>query len=601
MYQKFSEPLMFKRFIQYYKPHKKIFILDMLAAFLVAAIGMGYPILSNYVFKDVIPSTTMENNEKYIIIGVAAISLLCIYLFRTYLRHFIQYYGHLMGVRMQAQMRTDMFKKLQKLPFAFYDNNETGRIMSRMTSDLFEVSELAHHGPENVLIAGFTLIGSLTYLFIINVWLALICVVMIPILFTVALIFRRKMRVAFTESRKAIASINANLESSITGIRVTKAYTNSEKEQEKFEESNEEFKAARKKAYSAMAKFFASSQFITDVFNVVILAAGGVFVLMGQIGYPEYATFIISVNLFIQPINQLIFFMEQFQNGTTGFKRFLEIIDEPEEIDNGTATLDNIIGKIEFQNVNFEYNESKEVLKDVSFKIEPGKTIALVGPTGGGKSTICHLIPRFYNIKGGDIKIDNESIYGLTLDSLRKNIGIVQQDVFLFNGSIKSNILYGNLNATDEEVIETCKKANLYDFVQTLEHGLDTEIGERGVRLSGGQKQRISIARAFLKNPKILILDEATSALDNTTEMLIQNALNKLCEGRTTIVVAHRLTTIKNADEILVRSGGKIIEQGSHDELLNKEEGAYKVLYDNQFKDINFERTKEIESSLLIN
>jgi len=293
--------------------------------------------------------------------------------------------------------------------------------------------------------------------------------------------------------------------------------------------------------------------------------------------------------------------MEQFQNGTTGFKRFLEIMDEPEEIDNGTETLDNIIGKIEFENVDFEYNESKDVLKDVSFKIEPGKTIALVGPTGGGKSTICHLIPRFYNIKGGDIKVDNQSIYGLTLDSLRKNIGIVQQDVFLFNGSIKSNILYGNLNATDEEVVEACKKANLYDFVQTLEHGLDTEIGERGVRLSGGQKQRISIARAFLKNPKILILDEATSALDNTTEMLIQNALNKLCEGRTTSVVAHRLTTIKNADEILVISGGTIIEQGSHDELLNKEQGAYKVLYDNQFKDINFERTKEIESSLLIN
>jgi ATP-binding cassette subfamily B protein len=591
---------MFKRFIHYYKPHKVIFILDMIAAFLVAAIGMGYPILTRYILNDVVPSTEMLLDDKWVAITVAGVSLLAIYLLRMFLRHFIQYYGHVMGVRMQAQMRTDMFTKLQKLPFSYYDSNETGRIMSRMTSDLFEVSELAHHGPENILIAGFTLIGSLTYLFIINVWLALICVVMIPVLFSVSLIFRRKMKDAFTESRKAIAGINAKLESSITGIRVTKAYTNSEKELEKFEESNREFMAARRKAYSAMAKFFASSSFVTDVFNVVILVAGGVFVLLGQIDYADYATFIISVNLFIQPINQLIQFMEQYQNGTTGFKRFLEIMDEKEESDEGKLELTNVEGNITFENVNFDYATANDILKDVSFDIKPGKTIALVGPTGGGKSTICHLIPRFYNIKEGDIKIDGTSIYDLTLDSLRKNIGIVQQDVFLFNGTIKSNILYGNLNATDEEVIDACKKANLYDYIQTLENGLDSEIGERGVRLSGGQKQRISIARAFLKNPRILILDEATSALDNTTEMLIQNALNKLCEGRTTIVVAHRLTTIKNADEILVISGGKIVEQGSHEELLQKESGAYKVLYDNQFKEIDSETTKEIEASVLI-
>ena len=591
---------MFKRFIQYYKPHKVIFVLDMLAAFLVAAIGMGYPILTRFILNDVVPSQEMLLNDKWIAITVAGVSLLAIYLLRMFLRHFIQYYGHVMGVRMQAQMRTDMFKKLQKLPFSFYDTNETGRIMSRMTSDLFEVSELAHHGPENILIAGFTLIGSLIYLFIINVWLALICVVMIPILFSVSLIFRTKMKTAFTESRKAIASINTNLESSITGIRVTKAYTNSEKELEKFEESNREFMAARRKAYSAMAKFFASSSFVTDVFNVVILVAGGVFVLLGQIDYGDYATFIISVNLFIQPINQLIQFMEQYQNGTTGFKRFLEIMDEKEESDDGKLELDNVEGNIVFENVNFDYETANDILHEVSFDIKPGKTIALVGPTGGGKSTICHLIPRFYNIKEGDIKIDGTSIYDLTLESLRKNIGIVQQDVFLFNGTIKSNILYGNLNATDEEVIDACKKANLYDYIQTLEKGLDSEIGERGVRLSGGQKQRISIARAFLKNPKILILDEATSALDNTTEMLIQNALNKLCEGRTTIVVAHRLTTIKNADEILVISGGKIVEHGSHEELLSKDSGAYKVLYDNQFKEIDSETTREIEASVLI-
>ena len=591
---------MFKRFLNYYKPHKLIFTLDMIAAFLVAAIGLGYPILTNYIFKDIVPSEKISLNDKYIYIGVAAISLLAIYLLRMFLRHFIQYYGHVMGVRMQAQMRTDMFSKLQKLPFTFYDTHETGKIMSRMTSDLFEVSELAHHGPENILIAGFTLIGSLTYLFIINVWLALICLFMIPALFTISLIFRKKMRKAFTESRKAIAGINANLESSITGIRVTKAYTNSAKELEKFEVSNKAFMASRKQAYSAMAKFFASSQFVTDIFNVVIIAAGGLFVLLGQIDYVDYSTFIISVNLFIQPINQLIFFMEQYENGVTGFKRFIEIIDEPEEEDEGTSILNKVVGNISFENVNFDYSTAKGILSDVSFSIKPGKTIALVGPTGGGKSTICHLIPRFYNIKDGDIKIDGHSIYEFTLESLRQNIGIVQQDVFLFNGSIKSNILYGNLNATDEEVIEACKKANLYDFIEKLENGLETEIGERGVRLSGGQKQRISIARAFLKNPKILILDEATSALDNTTEMLIQNALNTLCEGRTTIVVAHRLTTIKNADEILVISGGKIIEQGSHEELLTKDSGAYRTLYENQFKEIDEDTTKAIESSVII-
>ena len=405
---------------------------------------------------------------------------------------------------------------------------------------------------------------------------------------------------SWRNSRVAIAKVNASLESSISGIRVTKAYNNSDIEQEKFEETNQEFVNARKSAFSAMASFFASSQFVTDVFNVLVLIAGGLFLYGGQISFGDYSTFIVSINLFIAPVNQLINFMEQFQNGASGFKRFLEIMDEAEEIDNGTIEIDNVKGDIEFKNVLFSYDKSKGILKDVSFKIDSGKTIALVGPTGGGKSTICHLIPRFYNIDDGDILLDDINISNIKLQSLREQIGIVQQDVFLFGGSIRDNILYGRKDASEEEIIEACKNANIFDFVQTLEKGLDTEVGERGVRLSGGQKQRIAIARLFLKNPKILILDEATSALDNTTEMLIQNALDKLAKGRTTIVVAHRLTTIKNADEILVVTGGEILEKGSHEELM-KLDGAYRKLYDLQFRNINDEDSEIINKQIAMN
>ena len=585
---------MLKRFIAYYKPHELIFTLDMIASFLVALIGMGYPIITRLMLNDFIP------NQKWNLIVIGGVSLFVVYLIRLGLRYFIQYYGHVMGVRMQAQMRSDMFVKLEKLPYSFYDNNETGKIMSRMTNDLFDISELAHHGPENIFIAGFTIIGAFIYLALINWVLALICFAMVPILFGITFYFRKRMRAAFVASRVAIAKVNASLESSISGIRVTKAYNNSDIEQEKFEETNQEFVNARKSAFSAMASFFASSQFVTDVFNVLVLIAGGLFLYGGQISFGDYSTFIVSINLFIAPVNQLINFMEQFQNGASGFKRFLEIMDEAEEIDNGTIEIDNVKGDIEFKNVLFSYDKSKGILKDVSFKIDSGKTIALVGPTGGGKSTICHLIPRFYNIDDGEILLDDINISNIKLQSLREQIGIVQQDVFLFGGSIRDNILYGRKDASEEEIIEACKNANIFDFVQTLEKGLDTEVGERGVRLSGGQKQRISIARLFLKNPKILILDEATSALDNTTEMLIQNALDKLAKGRTTIVVAHRLTTIKNADEILVVTGGEILEKGSHEELM-KLDGAYRKLYDLQFRNINDEDSEIINKQIAMN
>ena len=571
---------MLKRFVHYYKPHKKIFILDLIASFLVAAIGIGYPIITNMLMKDFIPN----NNVNGIII--ASIILLAIYLVRMLLRYFIQYYGHVMGVKMQAQMRKDMFDKLEKLPYSYYDNHETGKIMSRMTNDLFEISELAHHGPENIFIASITIISSFVYLMILNWILGLICLGMLPILLVISMYFRSKMKIAMTNSKIAIAKVNASIESSITGIRVTKAYTNAKTEAKKFDVYNEEFVNARSESFGAMARFFSSSQFITDAFNVLIILGGGLFIYYKIMEVSDLTTFIVSISLFISPVHQVIQFSEQFINGTTGFKRFLEIMDETEENEcEGSKILENVKGDISFKDVTFSYNDSKTILNHISFDINHGEKIALIGPTGGGKTTICHLIPRFYNITSGEIKIDNQNINDFTLESLRKNIGIVQQDVFLFNGTIKENILYGNENATDEQVIEASKKANIYEYICSLEDGFDTIVGERGVKLSGGQKQRISIARVFLKDPKILILDEATSALDNTTELLIQNSLNELSKGRTTIIVAHRLSTIKNATKILVVSNGSIIESGNHDELINKK-GIYYQLYMLQFKDV---------------
>ncbi len=569
---------MLKRFLSYYKPHRLIFTLDMLAALVMASIGILYPIVTRTMLNDLIP------NQKYAWILVAGVGLLLLYVVRMLLNYFIQYYGHIMGVRMQAQMRSDMFNHLEKLPYNFYDNHETGKIMSRMTSDLWEISELAHHGPENLLISTISVVASFVYLSTINIWLTLIVFACVPFLLIIATSLRKKMRSAFKKSRESVAQINASLESSISGIRVTKAFNNAETEKAKFEKGNGEFVDARKEAYHAMGLFHSGTAFITDVFNVVVLIAGGLFLYRGDIGFGDYSAFIVSVSLFISPVMTLINFTEQYQNGVTGFERFLEVMDATPEEDAPDATDAGVLqGEIELRDVSYSYGEEKEVLDHVSLHIEQGKTFALVGPSGGGKTTICHLIPRFYNIEHGQILIDGRPIESMTMESLRRNIGIVQQDIYLFGASIRENILYGRPDATEEEVIEAAKRANIHDFVMTLEHGYDTQIGERGVRLSGGQKQRLSIARVFLKNPPILILDEATSALDNTTEILIQQALDELCRGRTTLVVAHRLSTVKNADEIAVVSAGKIAEQGDHETLLAKG-GMYADLYQLQFR-----------------
>ena len=570
---------MFKRFLHYYKPHKKLFALDMGASLIVSLIAILYPMVTRTMLNDLIP------NRNYRMIVIFGAGLLVLYAVRMLLNYFIQYEGHVMGVRMQAQMRSDLFNHLEKLPFSFYDNHETGKIMTRLTSDLFEVTELAHHGPENVIISGVSVIISFIYLFTINPWLTLIVFACVPFLVIVSLFTRKRMRDAFQKSRKSTATINAALESSISGIRVTKAFTNAEKEAEKFEVGNAQFREASREAYRAMGQFHSSTTFITDVFNVVVLIAGGLFLYNGQINFADYSAFIVSINLFLGPINTLIRFMEQFQNGVAGFERFVEVMDmEPEKDAAGAVDVERLRGEIEFRNVSYGYDDSREILKGINLKVDEGKTFALVGPSGGGKTTICHLIPHFYNVENGQILIDGKEIHDITLASLRRNIGIVQQDIYLFNASIRDNILYGRLDATEDEVIEAAKRANIHDYIMSLDEGYDTVIGERGVRLSGGQKQRLCIARVFLKNPPILILDEATSALDNTTEILIQQALDELCKGRTTLVVAHRLSTIKNADEIAVISEGNIIEQGTHDELVSRG-GVYAKLYQQQFRE----------------
>ncbi len=571
---------MFKRFISYYKPYKKIFVLDMLAALFISLIGMLYPILTNYILKELIPN---ENLKWIVILGGV---LFGCYFIRMLLRYFVQYYGHVMGVRMQADMRSQMFKKLQKLPFSYYDEHETGKIMSRMTNDLMDVSELAHHGPENIFICGMTVILSFSYLMTLNWVLTLVIFACVPLLAFISLFMRKRMNHAFMETRKSVAEINGALESSITGIRVTKAFYNSEEEIRKFEVGNKQFVQARSKAYKAMGQFGSSTAFVTDLFNLVVLVIGAIFIHIAfGVDYVVLTTFMVSIGIFINPLTTLINFVEQYQEGVTGFKRFTEILDAEEEKDAEVVLpIKALKGEIQFEHVSFDYETTKGVLNDVSFDIPIGKTIAFVGPSGGGKTTICHLIPRFYPVSTGTIRIDGYDLNEISFEVLRKNIGIVQQDVFLFSGTILENIRYGKLSATDEEVYEAAKRAKIHEYILSLEKGYDTEIGERGIKLSGGQKQRLSIARVFLKNPPILILDEATSALDTVTESYIQSSLEELAKGRTTLVVAHRLSTIRNADYIYVVANGMIEEQGTHVQLLEAN-GAYAKLYQQQFKE----------------
>ena len=579
-----------RRFIGYYRPHIRLFSMDMGASIAVALIGMIYPIVTRTMLNRYIP----EHDLRMIIVSGGL--LLLLYTLKMFLNYFIQYKGHEIGVLMQAQMRSEMFSHLEKLSYTYFDNHETGKIMSRMTNDLQDISELAHHAPENILISSFSMIFAFIYLVRINLPLTLIVFGCVPFVVFITFKLRREINSAFRKVRIALAEINANVEGSIGGIRVTKAFNQSQREQEKFETGNLKFVKAKKIGYIALGHFHSGTQFVTDVFNVVVMIAGGIFLFNGKLLVGDYSAFIVSVNMFIQPLMVFVNFMETFENGVTGFERFCEIMDEKPETDTpGAKELTDARGHIELKNVSYSYENGRPVLDNVSLDIEKGRKFALVGPSGGGKTTICHLIPRFYDVTDGQILLDGQDIRGFTLESLRRNIGIVQQDVYLFNASIAENIRYGRIDATDEEIRDAARRARIDSYIMGLADGYDTNIGERGVRLSGGQKQRLSIARAFLKNPPILILDEATSALDNTTEILIQQALDELCAGRTTIVVAHRLSTVRNADEIAVVSRGRIIELGTHDELMNSG-GVYSVLYALQFKDSDVDESLSDEN-----
>lgn len=573
---------MIRKFCSYYKPHRKLFYLDLFCALLLSAINLIYPLIAKYIMNDL-----AGDESKIKLIIILGIVLLLIYLIKAGLNFVIQYWGHIVGVRIQGDMRKEMFEHLQKLPFSFFDENKTGTIMSRLINDLQDISELAHHGPEDIFIATITLIGScVLMIFSVNPYLALISFSVVPIIVIYAIITRKNMRNAFKKTREETAVINAQVESSVSGIRVSKAYTTEVYENEKFEACNGAFKKAKAGQYKQMGIFGSGMTFFTDFLYLLALISGGVFYSKGIIDEPSFTAYILFTTNIITPIRTIVNIFEQIQNGMTGFSRFIDIINTPVEIENPNAVeIENFKEEISFNNVSFKYTEDSDslVLEKLSFNIKKGSTVALVGPSGGGKTTICHLLPRFYELTGGSITIDGIDIKDISRYSLRKNIGIVQQDVFLFAGTIRENIAYGKIDATDEEILDAAEKANILEFIKSMPEGLDTYVGERGVKLSGGQKQRISIARAFLKNPPVLILDEATSALDNVTEMQIQHALDELSKGRTTLVVAHRLSTVKNADNIIVIDKTGIIEEGNHNELIEKN-GVYANLYQYQFK-----------------
>lgn len=576
-------------FIGYYKPYVGAFSFDMACALLMALCNLVYP----YIAGDIIDVYAPQGDWKTIVILGAII--LGIFLLKSFLNFSVSYWGHLVGMRMQGDMRAQLFSHLERLPFSYYDETKIGSVMSRLVNDLFEVAELAHHGPENLFISLITIVGALIMILTINPWLSLIVFLFIPVMFIIVIGMRKKMLEVFSQSREKTSLINAEVESSLSGIRVSKSYTAEEYEIKKFNHTNEEFKKARKNNYLVMSKFHTSMNLSIDLLYLITLVAGGIFFALGKIEAGETTSYILYISMLINPIRTFVTLFEQVEEGLTGFKRFRDIMEiQAEDFSKGKVKVDRLKGNIKFDHVNFSYDKTdangeksgnRLIISNMCLDIKQGQTIALVGPSGGGKTTMCNLIPRFYELDGGDIYIDDINVKDMSLTDLRKNIGIVQQDVFLYGGTIKENIAYGDLNATDEQIIQASKLANIHDYVIRLPDGYDTYVGERGVKLSGGQKQRVSIARAFLKNPPILILDEATSALDNATEMLIQESLEKLANGRTTIVVAHRLSTIKNADEIIVITNEGAVERGTHQQLLDKN-GIYAELYRYQFKSL---------------
>lgn len=565
-------------FASFYRGHMGIFLLDLFCALMIALIDLAFPMLSRYALNTLLPSRL--STAFWVLIG----SLVAMFALRSVFSYIVTYVGHNLGVLIEAGMRREVFGHMQTLSFRFYDKNRTGQLMSRVTTDLFEITELAHHGPEDLFISAVTILGAIVILFPINPVLTLIILCLVPLTLAFTVFQRNRMRTASTRVKEQTASINSDIESSISGIRVAKAFANEDYEEHKFGLGNERFKTAKKGYYAAMAVFHGGMEFFINLFGVAVIGAGGYFILAGDMNTVDVLTFSLYISAFLQPIRKLTQFVEQYTAGMAGFSRFVEIMNvRPEIVDaEGAEELAHVKGKIEFKDVSFSYESSAAVLENINLTVEPGKILAVVGPSGGGKTTLCHLIPRFYEASAGQILIDGKNVRSVTLKSLRQSIGIVSQDVFLFSGSVMENIRYGKLNATDAEVYQAAKLAQIYDTIMEMPGGFETPVGERGILLSGGQKQRISIARIFLKNPPVLILDEATSALDTVTEIKIQESFDQLSRGRTTFIIAHRLSTIQNADEIIYIDDTGIQEKGSHAELIARR-GDYARLYQTQF------------------
>lgn len=567
-----------KKMISYYKPYKRVFFADTFFAIIASIVALIIPLVVRYITSTVVHMNPQQAFKQIMYIAIAVFVLIII---QIYCNYFISNYGHVMGAKIEYDMRAEIFAHFQKMPFSFFDDQKVGQLMSRITSDLFDITELLHHGPENVTISVIKIIGALCILLSIDKKLALAAFALVPFMIVYAYFFNKKMKQTFRINRKKIAAINEQIEDNLSGIRVVKSFANEQLENEKFQIGNKAFLEAKKNNYKYMGGYNAGLIGFNTMINLVVIVAGGIMFTKNMVNVTDFVTFLLYINIFTDPVKTLIDFTEQFQNGYSGYERFRQILDmEPEIKDKeGAKELTNVVGNIKFDDVSFRYNDNDHrVLKHINLEIPAGSYIALVGSSGAGKTTLCNLIPRFYDVTKGSISIDDEDIRNVKLKSLRNNIGMVQQDVYLFAGTIYENIKYGNPTATKEEVIAAAKEANAYDFIMSLPNGFDTDIGQRGIKLSGGQKQRLSIARVFLKNPPILIFDEATSALDNESEKVVQESMEKLAKNRTTLVIAHRLSTIRNAEKILVLTENGIEEQGTHNELINKK-GIYYDLY----------------------